>query len=897
MEPDVQGEIYFKAYPGYVVIQWERVKVYGFEIRPTFQAVIYADGSIRFNYKSIPLTSGGAHVVGYLSGVQNAAGDDGIAASWYTSSQQGLAIHSLAPVSLRFGSPPAAGGPWVTANTTALSGNPLNWSLSFQPSELQPGNHDAILQFRKTLSSPVLYRRIIRLNVLPLGSSGADVMTGTIGDDTFSGLGGNDSLHGNDGNDTLNGGEGNDILNGNSGIDTLIGGDGDDNLTGGADNDALDGGDGKDTYYYNLGDGSDTYNDITGIHQANDGTADYSDLYFGAGITPIMIRSSYLFSQSSMKFDIISGTPGSVTISNWNVRSGSTNVYVSKRWRFHFQDGTVWDGGLFWSEVPEPYEGVTGGNLGETIFGTSGAESLRGLLGNDELKGGLGRDKYDYRWGDGQDVLEETFEFTTPGDVAILNLDPSILRLEHLTFQFIPPQDLKINISNPSDLSKDGSVLIRNWFRTGPVVERTRWSIRVGNGTGGTVDAIDSDNDGMMDAWETVNGLNPMVDDSLDDLDGDRFPNIFELRRGSNPNDIDSVPQPTFIVDPANGGLSTIDNIYSTINAALLAVAASDANADGQPDPYPIILAKVGTYAENVSLNGVPILLLGELGAVAGPVRISPAQNGVALTIASSSVVDGIIVSYPQGVGGTGVVADNSVAVPDRWPLAKVRRRLINCIVDGSLASSGISVTASGECDLDLVHCTVIGNADSASWPAVQLTHSHLNLINSVIYDTMGVRIVAGRPVEIDATSTVTANTGSPSIVSGTPNVPTQGWIYGFPELSAEGYIAAAHSAVVDRAGLYPTTKVLRDIQGQLRPSGSKPDIGADEFIQTPPITDTVGTGVNPNIIDADGDGIPDQWETAHGLNPLLANPSSDLQNYLDSFVGPAGLQIYTLLQ
>ncbi|RYD20273.1 MAG: hypothetical protein EOP88_15700, partial [Verrucomicrobiaceae bacterium] len=195
LEPHVQGDIYFKAFPGYAVIQWEQVKLYGFNARPTFQAVLYADGTVRFNYKSIPLTvPEGYWISGYLSGVQNAAGTDGIGASWYTTSQQGLPIHSLAPVSLRFGSPPSAGGPWVTASTTALSGDPLDWTLSFQPSELQPGTHDAVLQLRKTAGSPVLYRRTIRLTVLPLGSSGNDTLTGTTGDDSLSGLGGNDTL-------------------------------------------------------------------------------------------------------------------------------------------------------------------------------------------------------------------------------------------------------------------------------------------------------------------------------------------------------------------------------------------------------------------------------------------------------------------------------------------------------------------------------------------------------------------------------------------------------------------------------------------------------------------------------------------------------------------------------
>lgn len=498
------------------MIQWEQVKVYGFEIRPTFQAVIYSDGSIRFNYKSIPMTAGPAYVAGYLSGIQNAAGDVGLGASWYTTSQQGLALHALAPVSLRFAAP-GAGVPWVTTTASTVSGNPLSWDLVFQASGLPFGNNDAVMQIRKNASSPILYSRIIRLNILPLGTAGNDTLVGTSGDDSLAGLDGNDTLNGNAGNDTLLGGTGNDVVRGGTG------------------NDVMDGDVGKDSYHYDLGDGNDVVTDYKGIYEPVDSIADYSDLYFGAGITPSMIRSSYLpnynGAESALKFDISSGSPGSVIFTHWNTKSTS-NVYTFDRWRFHFQDGTVWSGKLFPCEIATPFEGFTGGDFSDVLIGTSGSEKLRGLTGDDELKGGLGADTYEYRWGDGNDVVEATFD-PASADLAVLNLDPSVLRAEHLAFEFVPPFDLRINISNPSNLSLNGSVLVRNWFRVSPVSEKDRWRIRVGNGSGGTVDVtigdsdqdglldfweIDTDADGIPDQWEIAHGLNPLVPNSPADL-------------------------------------------------------------------------------------------------------------------------------------------------------------------------------------------------------------------------------------------------------------------------------------------------------------------------------------------------------------------------------------------
>ncbi len=58
----------------------------------------------------------------------------------------------------------------------------------------------------------------------------------------------------------------------------------------------------------------------------------------------------------------------------------------------------------------------------------------------------------------------------------------------------------------------------------------------------GIPDVIDSDddNDTMPDDWELANGLNPLLDDALDDLDGDTLTNLQEYQLGSNPNNSDT---------------------------------------------------------------------------------------------------------------------------------------------------------------------------------------------------------------------------------------------------------------------------------------------------------------------------------------------------------------------
>lgn len=55
-------------------------------------------------------------------------------------------------------------------------------------------------------------------------------------------------------------------------------------------------------------------------------------------------------------------------------------------------------------------------------------------------------------------------------------------------------------------------------------------------------DNEDSDDDGMPDGWEVQNDLDPLYDDADIDEDGDRFSNLKEYQRNTDPNDYNSHP-------------------------------------------------------------------------------------------------------------------------------------------------------------------------------------------------------------------------------------------------------------------------------------------------------------------------------------------------------------------
>src|SRR5205823_2863442 len=74
---------------------------------------------------------------------------------------------------------------------------------------------------------------------------------------------------------------------------------------------------------------------------------------------------------------------------------------------------------------------------------------------------------------------------------------------------------------------------------------------------------VDSDHDGMPDAWEVAHGLNPNVDDSALDQDGDGYTNIEEYING-----LTGVVPPSDTTPPVISavGESSIDASNVTIN-------------------------------------------------------------------------------------------------------------------------------------------------------------------------------------------------------------------------------------------------------------------------------------------------------------------------------------------
>ncbi len=128
-----------------------------------------------------------------------------------------------------------------------------------------------------------------------------------------------------------------------------------------------------------------------------------------------------------------------------------------------------------------------------------------------------------------------------------------------------------------------------SFAQVSPAVESSNFTVNT------AVPRIDSDKDGMPDAWEVAHGLNPLVADAGGNPDGDALTNIEEYNAGTDPQIFESntlafavsssftVQTKTLVPDQDGDGLPDAWEIANGLNPAL-SNAAADPDGDGLPN-------------------------------------------------------------------------------------------------------------------------------------------------------------------------------------------------------------------------------------------------------------------------------------------------------------------------
>jgi hypothetical protein len=134
-----------------------------------------------------------------------------------------------------------------------------------------------------------------------------------------------------------------------------------------------------------------------------------------------------------------------------------------------------------------------------------------------------------------------------------------------------------------ADNTAGNVVIFRNL--TGPTLTITAANVAGAPDFGAPINAIqivssaDSDGDGMPNAWEVANGLNPNVNDAALDPDNDGLTNLAEFQHQTNPHDNDT--DDDGLLDGVETGTGIYVSASNTGTSPLLADTDGDGLADG----------------------------------------------------------------------------------------------------------------------------------------------------------------------------------------------------------------------------------------------------------------------------------------------------------------------------
>ncbi len=225
---------------------------------------------------------------------------------------------------------------------------------------------------------------------------------------------GNGLIEGDDGYDTLTGGNYSDTLIGGKGDDILKGGKGDDILNGGLGNDKLYGESGNNIYRYeDRIFGSDTIytsgkgqtiidfssTNLTFTNKGEVGSFDNGYSYTKSG-------NNLVINYAERAGDTVNSK---ITIKDFFKSKNSFTLKQKNGSDLNLKEAVIYFKGaenkkntLYGSSINDY---MAGGKLNDNIKGSSGNDTMSGGLGNDTITGGTGHNTYEYKKGDGNDVI------------------------------------------------------------------------------------------------------------------------------------------------------------------------------------------------------------------------------------------------------------------------------------------------------------------------------------------------------------------------------------------------------------------------------------------------------------------------------------------------------------
>ncbi len=400
----------------------------------------------------------------------------------------------------------------------------------------------------------------------------------------------------------------------------------------------------------------------------------------------------------------------------------------------------------------------------------------------------------------------------------------------------------------------------------------------------------DTDADRMPDEWE-IDKFGNLEQEASADFDGDGFPNIFEFHHGTNATDPEQFP----VFSPTQNTVSPILSVgavnYFRVNASsntAFEMATIQAALDAANE-FDIIEVLPGTYNENIYI-GDRVYLFSRDGARCTIIDGTEAYGSI-VSLYSESIIDGFTIQN----GGQTISISHGAGIHISVSANQKKARIIGCLFQNNHATTSggaIHVTAG---DLALISCTLAGNSSpQGSGIFNNPANNQIRLINTLLWNPAGDGVdIAGHVSQYTQNKVLSRDPFSGAArIDGIP-LPTRD-----PGL-AVGW-SLTHDSPARDAGSAAHHYSPRDMDNELRPFGSLPDIGADEFVDTDDDflpdwweMDFLGGLAQNGLDDSDTpqpDGLVNDYEYLLGFNPVtpdtLGQGHGDLQEAISMLSG-----------
>ncbi len=392
----------------------------------------------------------------------------------------------------------------------------------------------------------------------------------------------------------------------------------------------------------------------------------------------------------------------------------------------------------------------------------------------------------------------------------------------------------------------------------------------------------DTDNDGIWDGYEVTHSLNPLdSSDAFLDKDGDRIPNVWEFTRASSASNPTSIPSTDATVDPALTADNPVAKRYRTLNSAYAALSTDPAYRS-------IIRVLPGIHSpasigDGSNFNLKKVAILGQTPAPTSTTPTFSTLSTVRLVANADLYLDGLVLQtsevaepaltvkiaeYNIMIGGT---LQNPQYNTAHHPTPIVR--IVNCLfrnlnptVSGTFTKAGAIMHESGVISIEhstFLNCGPRASSGQTTYSFISAPNGGITLKNSIVWDT-GNRTIPTNPNPVNLGTDPQSYTVSSCLIQGG----AYSSIAANPNLDPQGRLSLLSTACFGRAS---TSNVRTDIWSASRPA-TNADLGPEH---TPYAT-----------LDTDGDGIPDWYEFANGLN--LNDPSDSQfdpdQDWLTNF-------------